>query len=271
VEQAPQQSAPPEILRVAPDDTVLQIHLRPAQTDIPPAPAAAQKEAPAPSAKAANAPELQTPDDAPVQAVGGDDAKPTGSQPDMHQGDSKRLSQRANSAAVEDASKAAPAQPFVQTLSATHQMTVPAAAVVEKQAPPAAPAPPVPAAARTAPPEPDTPGTSQQQVRSVALEFTPDGGHDVRLRVVERAGDVHVTLHSNDANLTGKLRDGVQDLAGSLTSAGYDGEAWTPQDGRQQQQQQQQESPAPARRRPRSEESNEEFAGLFGNPAQETK
>jgi hypothetical protein len=87
---------------------------------------------------------------------------------------------------------------------------------------------------------------------------------------VERAGEVHVTLHSSDAGLTSKLRDGVQDLAGSLANAGYDGEAWTPRDGGRQQEQQPQETPAPVRRRPRGE-STEEFAGLFSNHAQEAK
>jgi hypothetical protein len=229
-----------------------------------------QKEPLAPTAKPASTPELQPPDDALIQGIGGD-VKQAGNQPDMRQGESRRLPQRANSPEHEEAPKAVPAEPFVETLSATHQITVPAASVVEKQAPPAAPAPPLPTTASAAPPEPEAPATPQQQVRSVALEFTPDGGHDVRLRVVERAGEVHVTLHSSDAGLTTKLRDGVQDLAGSLTNAGYDGEAWTPKDEGQPQQQQPQETPAPARRRSRSGESTEEFAGLFRNHAQEAK
>jgi hypothetical protein len=186
----------------------------------------------------------------------------------MRQGDSKHPPPRANSPEYEDAPKAAVAQPVAHNLPTMHQMSVPAAAAVEKQAAPSTP-PPVAVAAHPAAPEAEPPAAPQQQVRSVALEFTPDGGRDVRLRVVERAGEVHVSIHSNDADLTSKLRDGVQDLAGSLTNAGYDGEAWTPRDGGQQQQPQ--ETPAPARRRSRSGESTEEFARLFSNHAQETK
>ena len=45
-------------------------------------------------------------------------------------------------------------------------------------------------------------------MRSVSLEFTPDGTHDVRVRLAERAGDVHISLHSTDASLAGRVREG---------------------------------------------------------------
>jgi hypothetical protein len=74
-----------------------------------------------------------------------------------------------------------------------------------------------------------------QPLRSVALEFTPDGASEVRVRVAERAGEVHVSLHSSDPALTGRIHQGIHDLVGSLSSAGYDAEAWTSGQGRQNQ------------------------------------
>ena len=103
----------------------------------------------------------------------------------------------------------------------------------------------------------------------MALEFTPDGGRDVRLRVVERGGEVHVSVHSTDTGLTGRLQDGVQDLAGALASAGYDAEAWTPRDEQRRHQQEPPPELAPAKSQ--SAAPGEEFAGIFNNPPQETR
>jgi hypothetical protein len=97
-------------------------------------------------------------------------------------------------------------------------------------APPQAP-PPTPAHL----PEP---ATAPQPLRSIALEFAPDGAADVRLRLSERAGEVHISLHSSDPSLTGRLHEGVHDLVGSLSNAGYEAEAWTPRHGRQHNQRQ---------------------------------
>lgn len=83
--------------------------------------------------------------------------------------------------------------------------------------------------------------TQTQPLRSVSLEFTPDGASDVRLRLSERAGDVHIELHSTDPALTGRLSEGVHDLATSLANAGYDAQAWTPGQDRQGGQRQPQE------------------------------
>ena len=73
-----------------------------------------------------------------------------------------------------------------------------------------------------------------QPLRAVSLEFSPDGAGDVKLRLSERAGDVHITLHSADPSLNGRLHAGVSDLIGSLSHAGYEAEAWTAGQGQRQ-------------------------------------
>ncbi len=67
----------------------------------------------------------------------------------------------------------------------------------------------------------------------MTLEFAPDNAGDVKLRISERAGEVHISLHSSDTSLGGRLHEGVHDLVGSLARAGFEAEAWTP--GRDQQ------------------------------------
>lgn len=73
-------------------------------------------------------------------------------------------------------------------------------------------------------------------VRAVAIEFRPDGVHDVRVRLAEHAGEVHVSVHSADPAVTQDLREGVTGLAATLTQAGYDARAWTPDQSQKQQQ-----------------------------------
>ena len=95
---------------------------------------------------------------------------------------------------------------------------------------------------------------SSTPVRSVSIDFTPDGAQDIRLRLSERAGDVHISLHSADASLSGRLHSGVGELVQSLTTAGYDARKWTPDEGSEQQRQRRfHESSKPTDRRRRSD------------------
>ena len=105
-------------------------------------------------------------------------------------------------------------------------------------------------------------------MRSLALEFTPDGTRDIKVRLQERAGDVHISLHGTDPALAGRVREGVGELLGSLSSAGYDAEAWTPGQGHQQQQQQEPEDRTQPQKPPASAAAGE-FDGYLQQPPEE--
>jgi hypothetical protein len=118
-------------------------------------------------------------------------------------------------------------------------------------------------AAPEAPPESRT---QAQPLRSVSLEFTPDGASDVRLRLSERDGDVHIALHSTDPALTGRLSEGVHDLAASLVNAGYDAQAWTPEHDRNGRQRQPQEETPEGRHSPTADPDAEDFDTAMQEP-----
>jgi len=148
----------------------------------------------------------------------------------------------------------APAPANTEILSPQPQLTVPAA---PPQIPPASVQ--IIQEAQLPEPRPAAP------LKSLALEFTPDGAGDVRLRLSERAGEVHISLHSSDSALAGRLHDGVHDLVGSLAKAGYDAEAWTPSQGRQNNQR----SPQDVPRKTRSDGSPASGAEDFDNMLQQ--
>jgi hypothetical protein len=104
--------------------------------------------------------------------------------------------------------------------------------------------------------------TPAQPLKSLSLEFTPDGAKDVRVRLVERDGGVHVSLHSTDPATTKNLRDGVTDLAGVLAHAGYDAKTWT-SDRQRQDQPQQHDEEEPRRRNDRHGAGTESFDGIL--------
>jgi hypothetical protein len=166
--------------------------------------------------------------------------------------------------------RSAPEVPVVASANSPAAATAlnPAAPAATQAAPSAPAESPRPAAEAKAPVEPTLPpDPPQQQIKSVSLEFSPDGAGDVKLRVSERGGEVHISLHSSDASLSGKIHEGVHDLVGSLSSAGYDAEAWTPGQGHHGAQQQQEQRKPP---RPDPDEAGaEDFGGLFEQPIQE--
>lgn len=107
----------------------------------------------------------------------------------------------------------------------------------------------------------------RQPLRSLAIEFTPDGAGDVRMRMSERAGDVHISLHSTDSGLTGRLSEGLHELVGSLANAGYDAQAWTPDRGHDEHRHG--EEPRNRQRNQRKQGAAEDFSGMIQQPVQE--
>jgi hypothetical protein len=154
-------------------------------------------------------------------------------------------------------------------LAAQNPTTVPASPVPVPPPVYAGQTKPEPQAASASPPEEPVADQTKTQppIRSLALEFAPDGAGDVKVRLSERAGDVHISLHGTDPSLAGRVREGVSDLVGSLSKAGYDAEAWTPGEGRQGQRQH--SDPRPSLRKTPAGANAAEFDGIFQQPIQE--
>jgi hypothetical protein len=164
---------------------------------------------------------------------------------------------------------ALPIQPITHSSNSAGAATVPVPPLVQ---------PPMTATTKPIPDPPATNSTERQEppidqarpqppLRSLALEFTPDGGGDIKVRLSERSGDVHISLHGTDASLAGRVREGVSDLMGSLSRAGYDAEAWTPDQRGQSQQR-----PPDQRKSTRGESGAikaDDFSGILQQPIQE--
>jgi hypothetical protein len=116
-------------------------------------------------------------------------------------------------------------------------------------------------------PEPET--QAKGALRAVSIDFTPDGSGDVRLKLAERSGEVHVSLHSNDASMTHQLREGIHDLASALASAGYDAETFSSGQGREQGRQQQREQNEQQSRHNSQRNDSPAFEGLLNQTGQE--
>ncbi len=162
---------------------------------------------------------------------------------------------------VEPSSTATPAIPSQSHLAVPAEPIVPRS---ERQTPQSAEKP----AESAAPVPPETKEASSPPLRSVSLEFTPDGLSDVRLRLSERSGEVHISVHSNDPSMHGKLQDGIHDLIGTLSNAGYDANAWTPGQSRENHQRQREATPNP-RRKDTPGAGAEDFGGLLNQTTQE--
>jgi hypothetical protein len=81
-------------------------------------------------------------------------------------------------------------------------------------------------------------------LRTMSFELGQEGGSEVKLRLSERSGEVHVSLHSADASLNHQLRERIHDLTSVLSNAGYETESreggqWTGQEREQRREQRQ--------------------------------
>jgi hypothetical protein len=89
-----------------------------------------------------------------------------------------------------------------------------------RPAPPAAQPelPPEPAAPARPPKNPPATGAG---AREISLRLTGEARDKVELRLVERAGQVHVSVRTPDRELASTLREGLKELVTQLESAGY--------------------------------------------------
>lgn len=173
-----------------------------------------------------------------------------------------------NKLAVEAQPRSADVPEVTATVAHT-KIESPALAPVTAEAPPAIrdvkPAPTVSSALPVPEPAPAEP-KAQAPMRTLALEFTPDGAHDIKVRLSEHSGDVHVSLHGTDPVLAGRVREGMSDLVGALSKAGYDAHAWSPGQGGQSSRRPPEQEKAGQRK---SSASTEEFSGMLQIPIEE--
>jgi hypothetical protein len=164
---------------------------------------------------------------------------------------------------------AAPSAP-TSTMATPPTPVNPLQAINTNASSPTAPPPQASAAHLADEPVSRQPEQHAQPLRSLSLEFAPDGAQDVRVRVAERAGDVHISLHSTDPALSGRLSDGVHELVGTLANAGYDAQAWTHGQGRQNHSEQNQAPPDDPRRNRRGDSADpgtEDFDAIMQQPS----
>ncbi len=77
--------------------------------------------------------------------------------------------------------------------------------------------PPEPAAAKPA-----------EGLRDISLRLVDGSKEQVEIRLVERAGELRVSVRSADSQLNTELRSGLGDLAGKLEKTGFHAETWHP-------------------------------------------
>jgi hypothetical protein len=120
------------------------------------------------------------------------------------------------------------ANPPALPLQATRTTFLPVAPLQTNPAPPTSsrdvePArPPV-----AAPPEP-TLQPKTEPLRDLAIRLSPDGSGQVDLKIQERAGEVHVAVHSASPELTSDLRQHIGDLVTNLDRSGFRTETYKP-------------------------------------------
>ncbi|HWC98011.1 MAG TPA: hypothetical protein VG456_14725 [Candidatus Sulfopaludibacter sp.] len=83
---------------------------------------------------------------------------------------------------------------------------------------------PAPPRAQDVAPARETPEPATS-ARDIKLQFSAEDGR-IQVRLAERDGEVHVTVHAPDANLASALREDLPGLAAKLEQAGFRSEAW---------------------------------------------
>lgn len=206
---------------------------------------AAQSPAPVDSDQQAPVPARPVPAD-PVQPAPAKPSEAQGEAPDPQP--EKKVSaaprQAAFSAQIEQAAFSAHVEPAAPQATPASGSAAPA---LEQAVPASAPA--APAALKPATPparavplmpaaradfEPVRTDTAPQPLRELSMLVPGQGAGDreperVEVRVVERAGQVHVAVRSADARLNQSLAENLGELVANLENRGYATETWRPQ------------------------------------------
>jgi hypothetical protein len=67
-------------------------------------------------------------------------------------------------------------------------------------------------------------------VHEISLKGATSEAGDVKVRLVERGGDIRITVRSADADLTQTLRQDLSELVSKLQDRGFEARAWHPKD-----------------------------------------
>lgn len=120
-----------------------------------------------------------------------------------------------------------------ETPAALRTLSFTAAALAPSHASNAAqePRPSVAAPPEAAPKMPDLPEVAlprSEPARDISLRFSSGTPDSVEVKLVERAGEVHLAVRSSNAELTSSLQAGVSELSGKLERSGFQTESWIP-------------------------------------------
>ena len=99
--------------------------------------------------------------------------------------------------------------------------------VPESPEPPKAPIQPMPAAVATSADWENRPATSHS-AREISLQVSTNDDQKVDVRLVERAGEIHVSVRTPDSALAHEMRQDLGSLTGKLAQSGYSTEHFTP-------------------------------------------
>jgi hypothetical protein len=66
------------------------------------------------------------------------------------------------------------------------------------------------------------------QAQQISLRIPGNNNQNVEIRVMDRAGEVRVSVHTPDETLAHSMREELGSLTGKLSQGGFGTEAWTP-------------------------------------------
>lgn len=184
------------------------------------------------------------------QAVGPLEAHESGAQQSSRTGGNETESHAREQGSSPDAERTQPpatrshSAPAATSISGNEDPASHQASALSATPPVAAAAPVTPAAVPANPPAPSTPAPASPPHAAPAAETAsaappaspasdihlevPTENGKVDVRVVERGGDVHVSVRTADSHLAGNLRDGLPALSAKLEESGFRSDSWRP-------------------------------------------